>query len=52
MNEERVQQFASRLNCLRQNLPLKYLGLPLGANPSGKKTWKPIIDKFRKKLSG
>ncbi|CAL5417428.1 unnamed protein product [Camellia sinensis] len=50
VDEEPVQEFASSLNCLHQKLPLKYLGLPLGANPS-RSTWKPVIDKFKHKLS-
>lgn len=36
----------------RSTTPLKYLGLPLGANPSRRQTWKPIIDKVKKKLAG
>ncbi|GMQ04388.1 hypothetical protein CsSME_00049821 [Camellia sinensis var. sinensis] len=47
-----VQSFASRLNCKCQKLPLKYLGMPLGANPPRRATWKPVMEKFRKKLSG
>ncbi|XP_028103519.1 uncharacterized protein LOC114302671 [Camellia sinensis] len=31
---------------------LEYLGLPLGANPSRKATWRPVFDKFRSKLAG
>ncbi|CAL5339713.1 unnamed protein product [Camellia sinensis] len=44
--------FASLLNCKTQTLPLKYLGLPLGANPRRKKTWQPVIDKFKLRLAG
>ncbi|XP_028070421.1 uncharacterized protein LOC114272902 [Camellia sinensis] len=40
-------EFASLLNCKTQNLPIKYLGLPLGANPRRKKTWKPAVDKVK-----
>ncbi|XP_028103627.1 uncharacterized protein LOC114302752 [Camellia sinensis] len=32
-------------------LPLKHLGLPLGANPSRRLTWRSIVENF-KKLSG
>ena len=30
---------------------MKYLGIPLGANPKRIETWKPIIDRIEKKLS-
>ncbi|KAL7161870.1 hypothetical protein ACSBR2_042363 [Camellia fascicularis] len=33
-------------------LPLKFLGLPLGANPGSKSTWKPVLDTIRARLSG
>ncbi|CAL5358449.1 unnamed protein product [Camellia sinensis] len=45
------QEFASKLHCIYQNLPLKYLGMPLGANPSRKLTWQPVIEKFKLKLA-
>ncbi|XP_016185754.1 uncharacterized protein LOC107627434 [Arachis ipaensis] len=32
-------------------LPVRYLGIPLGANPRLVRTWKPIIDKVEEKLS-
>ena len=31
-------------------MPVKYLGLPLGANTERLKTWQPIVDRFKKKL--
>ena len=40
------------LGCCVADLPIKYLGIPLGANPRRKETWKPIIEKIEKKLSG
>ncbi|XP_057506509.1 uncharacterized protein LOC130789694 [Actinidia eriantha] len=46
-----VQSLANVLNCQVQNLPIKYLGLPLGANSRLKETWKPVIDKVRSRLS-
>ncbi|XP_028115366.1 uncharacterized protein LOC114313201 [Camellia sinensis] len=49
---ELVEEFAAKLNCSHQNLPLKYLGLPLGANPRIKAFWKPILDKYKVKLAG
>lgn len=52
ISDEIVKNFASRLNCTYQKLPLKYLGLPLGANPSRRETWKPVVDNFKNKLTG
>ncbi|CAL5403808.1 unnamed protein product [Camellia sinensis] len=51
VEEGLMQSFAAKLNCVHQNLPLKYLGLPLGANPSRLSTWKPVLDKLKQKLS-
>ncbi|XP_020970234.1 uncharacterized protein LOC110268431 [Arachis ipaensis] len=39
------------LGCKQANLPVKYLGISLGANPRMVKTWKPVIDKVEEKLS-
>lgn len=47
-----LAEFACLLNCKSQNLPIKYLGLPLGANPKRKKTWKPVVDKVKLRLAG
>ncbi|XP_016168363.1 uncharacterized protein LOC107610897 [Arachis ipaensis] len=39
------------LGCQQAALPVRYLGISLGANPRLVKTWKPIIDKVEQKLS-
>ncbi|XP_028091455.1 uncharacterized protein LOC114291784 [Camellia sinensis] len=52
IDEVTVANFASRLNCMSQQLPFKYLGMPLGANPRRKQIWKPVVDKFKAKLAG
>jgi hypothetical protein len=31
--------------------PFIYLGLPIGANPCNKKTWEPVVNKVRSRLS-
>lgn len=49
--DDLVKAFASKLKCLCQKLPLKYLGLPLGANPRRKKTWQPVVEKVKAKLA-
>lgn len=44
-------RFADILNCKTKKLPVKYLRLPLGANPSCKATWKPVVEKVRSRLA-
>lgn len=51
MTEEESMHLASILKCKTQSLPIKYLGLPLGVSPRLKSSWKPVIDKFKQKLS-
>ena len=51
VQDEIVQVLAQKLNCLRQKLPMSYLGSPLGTNPMRKAAWKPVIDKFKSKLA-
>ncbi|XP_052111685.1 uncharacterized protein LOC127743072 [Arachis duranensis] len=46
-----VQHMCSLWGCKEDTLPVKYLGIPLGANPRLVKTWKPITDKVEDKLS-
>nr|XP_025607340.1 uncharacterized protein LOC112698200 [Arachis hypogaea] len=50
-DEQWVQRMCSVLGCKQANLPVKYLGILLGANPRMVKTWKPVIDKVEEKLS-
>ena len=40
------------LGCKQVSLPLKYLGLPLGANFKDKTIWNPILEKMERKLAG
>nr|XP_025662026.1 uncharacterized protein LOC112757684 [Arachis hypogaea] len=49
--EQWVQRMCRLWGCKEGTLPVKYLGVPLGANPRLVKTWKPIIDKVEEKLS-
>ncbi|XP_016206261.1 uncharacterized protein LOC107646598 [Arachis ipaensis] len=46
-----VHRMCCVLGCKEASLPVKYLGISLGANPRFVKTWKPIIDKVEEKLS-
>ena len=40
------------LGCKQGSLPMKYLGLPLGANFKEKTIWNPIMEKMERKLAG
>ncbi|XP_057730158.1 uncharacterized protein LOC130945464 [Arachis stenosperma] len=48
---ELVQRMCRVLGCKEASLPVKYLGISLGANMRLVKTWKPIIDKVKEKFS-
>ncbi|XP_028118943.1 uncharacterized protein LOC114316485 [Camellia sinensis] len=52
VSTEVINEMATVLNCKVKSLPLTYLGLPQGANPRRKATWKPVVDKVRSKLAG
>ena len=43
---------ASIMGCKIIQLPMTYLGLPLGANFKSKSIWDPILEKMERKLSG
>ncbi|KAJ0668540.1 putative RNA-directed DNA polymerase [Helianthus annuus] len=49
--EEEVELMAKKLGCKEGKLPFGYLGLTIGANMKRAKLWKPVVDKFNKKLS-
>ena len=40
------------LGCNQGSLPMKYLGLPLGAKFKDKAIWNPILEKMERKLAG
>lgn len=42
---------AQAFGCKQGSLPIKYFGLPLGANPKKASTWQPIVERVKKKLS-
>ncbi|XP_021984670.1 uncharacterized protein LOC110880455 [Helianthus annuus] len=46
-----VSEMASILGNEKGSLPFSYLGLPVGSNMGLVKNWKPVIDRFEKKLS-
>jgi len=47
-----VDELASILGCNVASLPLKYLGLPLGAKYKDSYTWNNIVEKMGNRLSG
>ena len=40
------------LGCKQGTLPMKYLGLPLGAKFKDKTIWNPILEKMERRLTG
>ncbi|GAU33402.1 hypothetical protein TSUD_20950 [Trifolium subterraneum] len=42
---------ATFLDCSYDSIPFKFLGIPVGANPRRKATWKPIVESMEKRLS-
>ena len=46
-----LDDFTSALNCKVKNFPMKYLGLPLGAHPRLRKTWKPTLQRIKLKFA-
>ena len=48
--EDILLQTADRIGCKAENLPIVYLGLPLGGYPRRQEFWQPVIDCIHKKL--
>ncbi|GJX22737.1 RNA-directed DNA polymerase, eukaryota, reverse transcriptase zinc-binding domain protein [Tanacetum coccineum] len=51
VSSEEVHHMASNTGCAAGSFPFRYLGLPIGCNMSLTANWKPLIDKFKGKLS-
>ena len=47
-----VEMLVDALGCKRGSLPMKYLGLPLGAKWKDRAVWNPIIEKMERRLVG
>jgi hypothetical protein len=47
-----LEELALILGCKVAPLPMKYLGLPLGAPFKAKSIWNPIIERMEKRLAG
>lgn len=50
VQDEVVENLALIIGCKSGKLPMKYLGLPLGANPRRIQTWQPVIERTEKVL--
>ncbi|XP_057733852.1 uncharacterized protein LOC130949032 [Arachis stenosperma] len=50
-SQEWVSHMCQILGCQETALPVRYLGISLGANPRLVKTWKPVIEKVEEKLN-
>jgi hypothetical protein len=48
---EFVELACTFLNCRHGEVPFKYLGLPVGANPRRISTWEPLLVYLKKRLS-
>ena len=51
VNAEEINWLANIQNCKVGVMPFNYLGIPIGGSMSKISSWKPIIDKFRNRLS-
>jgi hypothetical protein len=47
VDEIYAEGISSVLRCKCDTLPIKHLGLPLGANPNRISTWKPVLSQIR-----
>ncbi|KAL4278289.1 hypothetical protein GQ457_03G023340 [Hibiscus cannabinus] len=52
VEESMVNDIATIFGCSMGDLPVKYLGLPLGINSRSMQMWDPLIARFRQKLAG
>ena len=46
------EMLVDALGCKQGSLPMKYLGLPLGAKWKDRAVWNPIIEKVERRLAG
>uniref|UniRef100_A0A2N9I5C4 Reverse transcriptase domain-containing protein n=1 Tax=Fagus sylvatica TaxID=28930 RepID=A0A2N9I5C4_FAGSY len=47
-----LEELADIMGCKTSTLPMKYLGLPLGAKFKSKDIWNPIVEKMERRLAG
>ncbi|PNX88001.1 ribonuclease H, partial [Trifolium pratense] len=46
-----LEAVASFLACNTTTVPFKFLGIPVGANPRRRETWKPVVEAMTKHLN-
>lgn len=51
VNSNWVRDMGSILGCKVENLPISYLGMPLGISYKSKKAWEPVITRVQKRMS-
>ncbi|XP_071713069.1 uncharacterized protein [Rutidosis leptorrhynchoides] len=51
VDKKDVEYMANTFGCMVGSFPFTYLGLPIGANMKKSGSWKPVIEKFEKRLS-
>ncbi|XP_071705293.1 uncharacterized protein [Rutidosis leptorrhynchoides] len=51
VSDEEMAGMVSHSGCCSGSFPFTYLGIPLGSNMNLIANWKPLIDKFKKRLS-
>lgn len=51
VDREFMDMACNFLNCNEGTLPFKYLGLPVGANPSRMSTWDPLLEHVSSRLN-
>jgi hypothetical protein len=51
VSEDFMEMACEFLNCSKENLPFKYLGLPVGANGRSLSTWEPLVESLNRKLN-
>nr|GEZ77646.1 RNA-directed DNA polymerase, eukaryota [Tanacetum cinerariifolium] len=51
VEDEKIQNAASKLGCLVLKTPFTYLGTKVGENMSRKEAWKEVVDKVLSRLS-
>ena len=50
LHDDEAENIANMLNCRVGQMPMRYLGLPISASHLGVGSFKPMVDKMRKKL--
>ena len=52
LDQDHLSRLALMLDCKASDLPILYLGLPLGGNPKACGFWDPVIKRISRRLDG